>query len=545
MSATSKVVLMVLLAILSISFNIAINNYFQAVYRNRVDIQKTVRQIHHEIKYISSLDLMLIEYLDHKKWDRLNTSFELVKELSMSVKGSIEEDNQELFTRLLVQVERYENRLKEAHQLVEQFDKYKGELQHMGLSFTNLVEEKVISVLLKEESHLFFRGEPVDTFRSKAKDVAFNIIKVYNQQQVILMELIMTRDFERYLTQKRSIHEKLVELNTQLHYLAIYIGNYEISAQFIKKIQKDIESLMRFEDQLIEVYKDIQAMNNSLGFLRQETTSISNESIKAINSQLEKQIETNYYMNWIYVIVLLFVFTALGFLLARNILHFIGAIEAGQTALKQSLKEKELLIKEIYHRTKNNLLVILSYLTLELKPIDNDKLQSSLTKIIHRINAMALVHKRLHESDNLMEINLRQYFEEIIGMFFEDYQTERERIGIRLVMSDVHCSIDVAVPCGQILNELVVNSIKHAFPDSREGEITLKLSEEDNLVHITYADNGVGLPHEFDPTKTSSLGLQMVFSICEGQLHGSIDYYSPPGVEYRIVLDKTLFQPRL
>lgn len=206
-------------------------------------------------------------------------------------------------------------------------------------------------------------------------------------------------------------------------------------------------------------------------------------------------------------------------------------------ALKQSLEEKETLLRELSHRTKNNIQVIASLLNLQSSTVRDTEALRIIREAQDRIRAIALVHEKLYRSHDLGHVNLREYFSDIAGALCTSYQTETDRIRLVVKVPDFTVSTEVAVPCGLILNELVSNSLKYAFPDGGRGEISIALSSVGaDHVELRIGDNGVGLPEDFEFEKARTLGIRLVKQLAESQLSGRCEFRSEPGKGTEFVL---------
>ncbi|HEY9897276.1 MAG TPA: histidine kinase dimerization/phosphoacceptor domain -containing protein [Candidatus Sericytochromatia bacterium] len=192
--------------------------------------------------------------------------------------------------------------------------------------------------------------------------------------------------------------------------------------------------------------------------------------------------------------------------------------------LKQSLKEKEVLLKEIHHRVKNNLQVISSVLRLQSDYIKDDRVLALFKDSQNRIRSMALIHEKLHQSNNLLKINFDAYIRDLADTLLRSYTANSQAATLTTEAIDVWLNIDTAIPCGLIINELVSNALKHAFPTPKlENQIFIKLSPlADNRYTLTVQDNGIGFPSDVDFRNTESLGLELVCIFTE-QLEGEIE----------------------
>ena len=203
--------------------------------------------------------------------------------------------------------------------------------------------------------------------------------------------------------------------------------------------------------------------------------------------------------------------------------------------IRASLEEKELLLKEIHHRVKNNLQVISSLLSLQARQIQDEQAQEMFNNSQDRVMSMALIHEKLYRSDELARVNFTDYLRDLTDNLFQSYQIDSQRIQLQLEVENILLAIDEAIPCGLIINELILNSLKHAFPGGREGMIYIYLGqrEEDDQYQLVVRDDGVGLPADLDLARVDTLGLKLV-NILVMQLKGHIDVSSAPGAKFSI-----------
>jgi len=205
------------------------------------------------------------------------------------------------------------------------------------------------------------------------------------------------------------------------------------------------------------------------------------------------------------------------------------------TELIRSDREKGLLLKEIHHRVKNNLQIIASLLKLSTKYSGDERVEEIFRESQDRIRAMAAVHSMLYKSESFSEINFGEYIRETARQLFRSYNTNPEAISLLINAEDVILSIDTAIPCGLMINELISNALKHALPDGRRGEIRIEMNQDDNGVRIIFEDNGVGFPEGMDFRNTETLGLQLV-NMLVAQLDGAIEMVRNGGTRYVITL---------
>ncbi|MFS0518046.1 sensor histidine kinase [Nostoc sp. UIC 10607] len=202
--------------------------------------------------------------------------------------------------------------------------------------------------------------------------------------------------------------------------------------------------------------------------------------------------------------------------------------------IKASLQEKEVLLKEIHHRVKNNLQIISSLLNLQAEYLKDNQALEVFKDSQNRIESMALIHEKLYQSQDLARINFADYIQDLVTNLFYSYNVNSNSITLKMKVEEVFLAIDAAIPCGLIINELISNSLKYAFPERELGEICIDFcSIEPNLFTLTISDNGVGLAQDFDFQATESLGLRLVKGLTQ-QLQGNIDFISDNGVKYKI-----------
>jgi len=200
---------------------------------------------------------------------------------------------------------------------------------------------------------------------------------------------------------------------------------------------------------------------------------------------------------------------------------------------QKAIKEKEILLKEIHHRVKNNLQVISSLLGLQAHTINDEMLRRVFEDCQNRVKSMALVHERLYQSENIARVDFQEYITNITAMLQSAYPTSMGRISFQTDVQKIHLNIDQAVPCALIINELISNSLKYAFPSGQTGTIQIFFTIKDHEFHLLISDDGVGLPHDFDATSSATLGFQLV-SILTQQLHGSIEIHREHGTSVTI-----------
>jgi PAS domain S-box-containing protein len=209
-----------------------------------------------------------------------------------------------------------------------------------------------------------------------------------------------------------------------------------------------------------------------------------------------------------------------------------------EARLRTSLQEKEVMLKEIHHRVKNNLQVISSLLSIQSTYLADPRDAQNFQESRDRIRTMALVHEKLYQSDDLASVDFGPYVERLTANLFRSYTGNGGRIGLHVDVKDVRFDADRAIPCGLIVNELVTNALKYAFPGGRNGTITVAVHHDDDYYLLTVSDDGVGMRADFDLAETESLGLQLV-NMLASQLDGTVSMDTTKGTKFTIRFRKT------
>lgn len=208
--------------------------------------------------------------------------------------------------------------------------------------------------------------------------------------------------------------------------------------------------------------------------------------------------------------------------------------------LRASLLEKELLLKEIHHRVKNNLQIVSSLLSLQSESTDDQSTVAQFQDSQARIRSMALIHERLYRSNDLAHIDFAKYLSELAEALIKTYRRHKQSITLNVTAGGVILDIDTAIPCGLIVNELLSNALKHAFPGGRSGEIRVEMSRiTDASFQIVVWDSGVGISDEIDCLHPATLGLQLVNNLTH-QLDGTIEFSNRAGAYVAICFPNTI-----
>ena len=227
--------------------------------------------------------------------------------------------------------------------------------------------------------------------------------------------------------------------------------------------------------------------------------------------------------------ILMFVSTQIAMVIGRK---------QAEEQIRRSLQEKEVLLKEIHHRVKNNMQVISSMLNLQSAYIEDKQALDMFNDSQNRVKSMALIHEKLYQSRDLARVDFSEYVDTLTNHLFRFYDTHNPLISLRTDVDSIMIGVDMAIPCGLILNELVSNSLKHAFPNNEKGKIMVSFFSNNGSSTLSVRDNGIGFPQDVDFRDMDSLGLQLVNTLVQ-QIEGEIKLISrKKGTEFTITFDR-------
>lgn len=224
--------------------------------------------------------------------------------------------------------------------------------------------------------------------------------------------------------------------------------------------------------------------------------------------------------------------------LEQRISEKTAELETAKQRLQQEIIEKEVLLREVHHRVKNNFAVIHSLLSLQSQQIEDQKLRALFKESAERVQSMAMVHKQLYQSADLASVDFKGYIRSLARNLYFSYAAEPEKVDLQLRIEDISLGVDQAIPCGLIVNELISNALKYAFPKEKEGQGFIRISlgrKDKGEIELKVKDNGAGLPEDLDIHASPTLGLQLVSMLAEEQLEGKLDVSRTGGTEIRIL----------
>lgn len=218
-------------------------------------------------------------------------------------------------------------------------------------------------------------------------------------------------------------------------------------------------------------------------------------------------------------------------LAVQTIYRDISIRKQHEQQILKDLEEKEILLKEVHHRVKNNMQVISSMLKLQSRYIQDEQAQEIFTNSQNRVKSMALIHERIYKSEDLASVNFEEYVRSLTSSLFANSGISGSRVSLQLNIKDINVNMNKAIPLGLIINELISNSFKHAFPDERKGLLSVSLTREKDKYRLIIADDGVGCPQDLNIQDPSTLGLQLINALA-AQLHGKTSFISDGGTKF-------------
>ncbi len=236
---------------------------------------------------------------------------------------------------------------------------------------------------------------------------------------------------------------------------------------------------------------------------------------------------------WFWILLTAGLFVAVT-LFIRLRLHFLEKRKLGQlveektATLTKALEEKDVLIKEVHHRVKNNLSIIYGLLELQMEYLTDERMKDVFRDSQLRVHSIAMVHEKLYQSDNLSRIDAKKYIQDLVNVISESMLEGDKMINMNIDVDDIHLTIDQGIPCGLILNELISNAIKHAFTEAASGMVNISLKTEGDKTILTVSDNGKGLPEDYKIGTTESLGHVLIEALTR-QLKSTVEIFSNPG----------------
>jgi len=328
----------------------------------------------------------------------------------------------------------------------------------------------------------------------------------------------------------KQVYEKIAELKNNIAIVSFIIfifGTvlvYIVGLFFTAPLTQMVQTVKKISSGDLTQRSPVTS-NDEVGYLAQtfnemvETIQNTNEEFEAINKELENRVQDRTAE----------LEDALKSLQKENRIK-----EATQKEIQNSLKEKEVLLKEIHHRVKNNLQIVSSLFFFQSKTISDPVMLDMFRDGQNRVKSMALIHEKLYQSGDLANIDFKEYVKKLTAFLFQSYGVDQTKIRFKNNVNNVQLSVDQAVPCGLIINELVSNSLKHGFKNQDMGIIQINMGhDENNNLVMKVSDDGKGFPKDLDVQKSDSLGLRLVNNLSI-QLNGKVEFFNNNGTEVKL-----------
>lgn len=267
-----------------------------------------------------------------------------------------------------------------------------------------------------------------------------------------------------------------------------------------------------------------------------ETTEIFKKVFKGKSQVIEGTLNIKNYNYWFETFLNPIPGTEGNIIEISCVSHNVTEKKENNKKILNSLREKEVLLKEVHHRVKNNLQVVSSILNLQLSHIKDEKVLSVLDESQNRIKSMSLIHENLYQTNDFASVNFSEYIKNLVKNLIHSYQVYDIKINLIFDFKDIKLDLDHAIPCGLIVNEIVSNTLKYAFVGRAEGSIFLSIKTQKNTYYLEIGDDGIGLPNGIDIENTETLGLQLVCSLVE-QINGTLKLKDENGTRYLIIFE--------
>ena len=338
------------------------------------------------------------------------------------------------------------------------------------------------------------------------------------------------------LSSEIGANRELRDAYNEISIIHTDMGNFEEALKYKARYSEIKDTL--FSEQTTEIASNIEAK------FENEKKAKEIEILKKENEIQDLELARNRLMiiasigGLVLAIIFIFIFARIN----REKRKAMDLLQEQNENIKKQKEEKEVLLKEIHHRVKNNLQVINSLIRLQCAYTEDQEALDLFDECQDRIISMALIHEKMYEAHDLSNINIKEYVTQLSGNLLRSYRLN-QRINLDVEISINQLSLDTLVPLGLLLNEFISNSLKHAFEGREEGTITTKLSKrEDQMFELIVGDNGIGLPRDFSFKSANTLGMELIETLTE-QLDGTISRMPEEGSYFKIVF-KGLEQQR-
>ncbi|MDO5988663.1 tetratricopeptide repeat protein [Flavivirga amylovorans] len=434
---------------------------------------------------------------------------------------------------LYVRQEEYEkakSTLKESIEIAEKLDYLKVVVSGFSnLSQINIKENKFKEALVNSKKALKMCLEL--GYTEENTSLYLTLANIYEQ-------LGDVKSAELHYEEALSVALKskvLPQLSNVYQALYQYTGrkkSYKESYEYLLKYNTIKDSLLDKEKD--KQFKEIQAKFD-LENKEKEIQLLTNENrIKALENQNQRTSQVILIIGMIALIIIILTL----FYAYKNKQKSHTTLTEKNKVISQTLKDREILFKEVHHRVKNNLQIVSSLLRLQYKFGNHKKSQEIIQEVQDKIQAMSIIHERLYKSSDLSLINFKTYLDNLLTYFKTSYNLPEQNITVTTAIDNIELDMDYLVPCGLIVNEIIANSIKYAFHDNSGGNINIEASKSGDQCILKIQDTGVGFPNGFNVHEAKSLGIMLIRGLTK-QINGTVKITSNSGACYNIVFNVT------
>ena len=390
--------------------------------------------------------------------------------------------------------------------------------------YTNHIGKKVFGTHIYIPSRKWFIIAEVD------KADIIKPIMEYRTIITVLFLIVLIMSFGIILIISRYLTKPIINLESGIKKIIEGDSNYKVATQS----KDEIGQLSRvFDDMIDKLSYSRKKLENHADLLEEQISERTTDLEEKVAESLEQRQ------------AILNIAADLE-ILNEDLNMEIEVRKKAENQIEKDLREKSTLLQELYHRTKNNMQVISVMLSMQARRSKNEFVKTTFSEIINKIRAMSLVHQKLYDADDLSNINLKEYIEDLSKLLMQSHNAMSSRISSELELENVNILMDSAIPLGLIINEIYSNIFKHAFPDNRTGKISVKLYlEEDGVINLQIGDNGIGIPPDVDLEKSSSMGLSTVFALIKHQIKGTVVTSTTNGLLWHIKFKDDQYKVRV
>ncbi|MEG3224214.1 MAG: hypothetical protein BME94_01490 [Methanobacteriales archaeon Met13] len=436
--------------------------------------------------------------------------------------------------------------IREINKVAENFSGFSRD-ELIGNHIDKLTENiKIENKNYKDHFKDVIRLKEVEHFEIKiVKDEKTSYIDIHLVPLKKENEIIDIQVIGRDITQHKNAEKELIRSKEELANLNIYLKTVISSSPFAiidLNLERKVKSVWNPAAERIYGWKSEEVLGKSLPYIPPDELDI--------HEKIKKRVFSGEYINEIELKRMCkdgsVIYILLGVAPLYNSQGEIDGVVStsvditakinAEKQIKASLNEKEVLLKEIHHRVKNNLQIISSLMSLQSAYVRDPNTLKMFQETKNRVLAMSLIHEKMYQSPDMTRISLGGYIQNLANQLINFYEVNVDDVELEVNVDEIFLTLDNLIPLGLIVNELVSNCLKHAFPDGRKGKVSIQLWSQNEKNVLTVADNGVGLPTDFDISKTDSLGLRIVQTLTL-QLSGKLDIKKSPGAKFIVTFE--------